>query len=59
MNDQIRPDTPDGDPDDAYCPGDPTIDDLDPVALDQLVAAMADVVDNDSARAFYDRLAGH
>lgn len=50
---------PDGDADDAYCPGDPTLDDLDPVALDELVTAMDAVVDKDSARAFYDRLAGH
>lgn len=54
-----RPDTPDGDADDAYCPGDPTLDDLDPLALDDLVTAMADVVDKPSALAFYDQLAGH
>lgn len=37
----------DGDPDDAYAPGDLTLDDLDPAALDRLVAAMAEVDDHD------------
>lgn len=51
---------PDGDdPDDAYAPGDLTVDDLDPAELGRLVDEMATVVDKPSALAFYDRLAGH